>query len=104
MNRVTRTKSEWEEIQVEFEKSGKTQELFCKERNIPISSFCRWRKKLQTNKHIQTELIKIVKKEQPSQNRIVIQTDYCKIILTEAENVQTLSNLLCALKRTEHAR
>ena len=46
--RVRRSTGEWREIFERFDHSGVTREAFCAEHGIVLSSFIRWRKKLQT--------------------------------------------------------
>ncbi len=45
--RVRRSESEWREIFRRFDESALTPEAFCAEHDIVLSSFIRWRKKLQ---------------------------------------------------------
>jgi hypothetical protein len=42
-----RTEHEWREVFARFERSGQTQEQFCTDQGIVLSSFTRWRQKLR---------------------------------------------------------
>ncbi len=43
-----RPQSEWQQIVADYERSGLTQEAFCKRASIAKSSFYKWRKRLET--------------------------------------------------------
>jgi hypothetical protein len=42
-----RSEHEWREVFTRFERSGQTQEQFCADQDIVLSSFTRWRQKLR---------------------------------------------------------
>ncbi len=44
---VRRSRDEWRELLVRFEKSGQTRERFCLEQGVSLSSFSRWRQLLR---------------------------------------------------------
>ena len=53
MNRVSHAHlsiSDWEQIILEWEKSGKSQQIYCQEKKITIGSFGYWRTKLKNPK------------------------------------------------------
>jgi hypothetical protein len=43
---IRRSEHEWREVFARFERSGQTQEQFCADQDIVLSSFTRWRQKL----------------------------------------------------------
>ena len=45
-SRVRRSASEWQDIFQQFSHSGQTQEIFCAEQSIALSTFNRWRQRL----------------------------------------------------------
>ena len=45
-SRVRRSASEWQDIFQQFSHSGQTQEIFCTEQSIALSTFNRWRQRL----------------------------------------------------------
>ncbi len=45
-SRVRRNASEWQDIFQQFSHSGQTQEIFCAEQSIALSTFNRWRQRL----------------------------------------------------------
>lgn len=44
---IRRSEDEWRELLARFEQSGQTQEHFCSEQGVVLSSFTRWRQKLR---------------------------------------------------------
>jgi hypothetical protein len=44
---IRRSEHEWRELLACFERSGQTQEQFCADQDIVLSSFTRWRQKLR---------------------------------------------------------
>jgi hypothetical protein len=103
MKRHKRTAVEWRKIQQNWEKSGKSQIDFCKETGIPITSFTRWRTKLNSKENPGNGLVKLEKKKDGLSANILIQTDYCKIAVSGNENTQSLCNLLKAIKEAAYA-
>ena len=49
--RIWRSAEQWREIFCEFAQSGQTREQFCAERNLKLSTFSRWRKRLRDDSH-----------------------------------------------------
>ena len=49
--RIWRSAQQWREIFSEFAQSGQTRERFCAERNLKLSTFSRWRKRLRDDSH-----------------------------------------------------
>lgn len=45
---VRRSEHEWRELLARFEQSGQTQEQFCADQDLVLSSFTRWRQKLRS--------------------------------------------------------
>ena len=45
--RIRRSRDEWQDLVVRFEKSGQTREQFCIEQGVSLSSFSRWRQLLR---------------------------------------------------------
>ncbi len=45
-SRVRRSASEWRDIFQQFSHSGQTQEIFCAEQSLALSTFNRWRQRL----------------------------------------------------------
>ena len=100
--KIRRTESEWRKIIKEWIASRKSQHDFCKQSGIPLSSFCRWRRKLKGNNSAENSLVKIENKDNFSPCNILIQTNYCKITISGNENTQTLSDLFCAIRKAEY--
>jgi len=44
--RVVRSKAQWQSLLAEYESSSLTQQAFCKQHDLPISSFHKWRHRL----------------------------------------------------------
>jgi len=42
-----RSESEWRAIFNKYERSGLSQEQFCKRQGVPLTTFCLWRRKLR---------------------------------------------------------
>ena len=103
MKRKKRTEKEWFDIQLAWEASGKTQQEYCIENKIPISSFCRWRTKLKDFNATKHNLVKIEKDSSFTSGNILIQTNYCNIAISGNEGSQTLKNIFKAIKETEYA-
>ena len=49
--RIWRSAEQWRELFCEFAQSGQTRERFCAERNVKLSTFSRWRKRLRDDSH-----------------------------------------------------
>ena len=49
--RIWRSAQQWREIFSEFAQSGQTRERICAERNLKLSTFSRWRKRLRDDSH-----------------------------------------------------
>jgi len=45
-DRIRRSASEWQHIIAQYEQSDQTQETFCHEHSLALSTFCRWRQRL----------------------------------------------------------
>ena len=45
-SRARRSASEWQDIFQQFSRSGQTQEIFCVEQSLALSTFNRWRQRL----------------------------------------------------------
>jgi len=45
--RIRRSESEWRALFARYDQSGQTQEQFCAEQGVVLSSFARWRQKLR---------------------------------------------------------
>ena len=45
--RIRRSESEWRALFARYDQSGQTQEQFCAEQGLVLSSFTRWRQKLR---------------------------------------------------------
>ena len=54
-----RPQSEWQQIIADYERSGLTQEAFCEQASIPMSTFYKWHKRLGT-RSVSTEVAQFI--------------------------------------------
>lgn len=44
--RIRRTRAEWRDLLARYERSGLSQQSFCDEHGLALSTFCKWRREL----------------------------------------------------------
>jgi hypothetical protein len=95
---------QWKSFIAEWQKSGKTREAFCRERNLTVPTFSYWRTKLNKLGNTETDApVKdsFVRYNLPSSvsNEITIEwPDGMKLRLPSEINLQEIGELLRSLK------
>ncbi len=54
--RARRSEDEWRELFARFEHGGQTREQFCADEGLAVSTFSRWRQRIQAQGHANTKL------------------------------------------------
>ncbi len=54
--RIRRSEDEWRELFARFEHDGQTREQFCADEGLAVSTFSRWRQRIQAQGHANTKL------------------------------------------------
>jgi transposase len=95
----SKSRQEWETIVNTWKKSGKSQNNFCKENNISISTFGYWISKLK-KKTESLELVKLPFPVKPVQlnTTINIRTTFCSILLEQEVDEKTLEKIFRSLQ------
>ncbi len=54
--RIRHSEDEWRELFLRFEHGGQTREQFCADEGLAVSTFSRWRQRIQAQGHANTKL------------------------------------------------